>query len=109
MRNDLIIGLDIGSSHVRAIAGKQNDRGRLEILATGSSVNTNNVLNGEIVNINKTTAAISEAMNQISHVLDGKIQSTSSPLTYLARTLKCNRLAFLNYARTREIPFQTTR
>ncbi|MEY2637446.1 MAG: hypothetical protein RLZZ197_1925, partial [Bacteroidota bacterium] len=47
MRNDLIIGLDIGSSHVRAIAGKQNDRGRLEILATGSSVNTNNVLNGE--------------------------------------------------------------
>ena len=72
MRNDLIIGLDIGSSHVRAIAGKQNDRGRLEILATGSSVNNNNVLNGEIVNINKTTAAISEAMNQISHVLDGK-------------------------------------
>jgi cell division protein FtsA len=72
MRNDLIIGLDIGSSFVRAIAGKQNDRGRLEILATGTAGNSNNVLNGEIVNINKTTAAISEAMNQISHVLDGK-------------------------------------
>lgn len=72
MRNDLIIGLDIGSSHVRAIAGKQNNLGKLEILATGSAININNVLNGEIVNISKTTAAISEAMNQISHVLDGK-------------------------------------
>ncbi len=36
MGDNLIIGLDIGSSHVRAVAGRQNN-GQLDIIATGKS------------------------------------------------------------------------
>jgi hypothetical protein len=38
MRNDLIIGLDIGSSFVKAVAGRQNEQGQLEIVATGKQL-----------------------------------------------------------------------
>jgi cell division protein FtsA len=72
MRNDLIIGLDIGSSFVKAVAGKQNAQGQLEIVATGKASTTGFILHGEIVNINKTSAAISEAINQIAVALPGK-------------------------------------
>lgn len=72
MRNDLIIGLDIGSSSVRAVAGKQTANGTLEIVATGSSNTSGYILNGEIVNINKTSTAIADAINQIAQALPGK-------------------------------------
>lgn len=72
MQNDLIIGLDIGSSHVRAVAGKQNAQGKLEIVATGKSISKGYLMHGEIVNINKTSAAISDAINQIARAIPGK-------------------------------------
>ncbi|RXK50778.1 cell division protein FtsA [Aquirufa rosea] len=72
MRNDLIIGLDIGSSFVRAVAGRQNNSGKLEIIASGKANTTGHILQGEIVNINKTSLAISEAIKKISGALDGK-------------------------------------
>ncbi|MHA8087904.1 cell division protein FtsA [Aquirufa sp. Wall-65K1] len=72
MRNDLIIGLDIGSSFVRAVAGRQNATGKLEIIASGKASTVGNILRGEIVNIHKTTAAIAEALKKISGALEGK-------------------------------------
>lgn len=72
MRNDLIIGLDIGSSTVRAVAGKQTANGQLEIVATGSASTSGYILHGEIVNINKTSTAIADAINQIAQALPGK-------------------------------------
>jgi len=72
MRNDLIIGLDIGSSSVRAVAGKQLADGTLEIVATGTSSTSGYILQGEIVNINKTSTAIADAINQIAQALPGK-------------------------------------
>ncbi|AWL08478.1 cell division protein FtsA [Aquirufa nivalisilvae] len=72
MRNDLIIGLDIGSSFVRAVAGRQNASGKLEIIASGKANTIGNILQGEIVNIHKTTAAIAEALKKISGALEGK-------------------------------------
>ena len=71
MRNDLIIGLDIGSSHVRAVAGKLNG-GKLDIIATGKSSTTGFLLHGDIVNIHKTSAAISDAISQIESVIASK-------------------------------------
>ena len=47
MRDNLIIGLDIGSSHVRAVAGRQNN-GQLDIIATGKSTTSGYLLNGNI-------------------------------------------------------------
>lgn len=72
MRNDLIIGLDIGSSTVRAVAGRQLENGQLEIVATGTSSTSGYILHGEIVNVNKTSAAIADAINQIAQALPGK-------------------------------------
>ncbi|MHA8070584.1 cell division protein FtsA [Aquirufa ecclesiirivi] len=72
MRNDLIIGLDIGSSFVRAVAGRQNASGKLEIIASGKANTVGHILRGEIVNINKTSAAIAEALKKISGALEGK-------------------------------------
>lgn len=72
MRNDLIIGLDIGSSSVRAVAGKQLDNGQLEIVATGTSSTSGYIMHGEVVNINKTSTAIADAINQIAQALPGK-------------------------------------
>ena len=72
MRNDLIIGLDIGSSSVRAVAGRQLENGQLEIVATGTSSTSGYILHGEIVNVNKTSAAIADAINQIAQALPGK-------------------------------------
>ena len=71
MQDNLIIGLDIGSSHVRAVAGRQNN-GQLEIIATGKSNSTGYLLHGNIVNINKTSQAISDVISQIETVISGK-------------------------------------
>lgn len=72
MRNDLIIGLDIGSSTVRAVAGKQTENGQLEIVAIGTASTAGYIIHGEIVNINKTSEAIADAINQIAQALPGK-------------------------------------
>lgn len=71
MRNELIIGLDIGSSQVRAVAGKLNGN-TLEIIATGTSSTLGYLIHGDIVNINKTTSAISDAIGQIESLISGK-------------------------------------
>ena len=72
MRNDLIIGLDIGSSFVRAVVGKQSSENKLEILSIGKSKTIGHILNGDIVNVHKTSAAIAEALKNISNTIDGK-------------------------------------
>lgn len=71
MRDNLIIGLDIGSSHVRAVAGRQNN-GQLDIIATGKSNTSGYLLHGNIVNINKTSQAISDVISQIENAISGK-------------------------------------
>ncbi|MFM6948903.1 MAG: cell division protein FtsA [Aquirufa sp.] len=72
MRNDLIIGLDIGSSFVRAVIGRQSTENKLEILSIGKSKTIGHIINGDIVNINKTSAAISEALKNIASTIEGK-------------------------------------
>lgn len=72
MRNDLIIGLDIGSSYVRAVIGRQIADNNLEILSVGKSKTVGHIINGDIVNINKTSAAITEALKNISSTIEGK-------------------------------------
>jgi cell division protein FtsA len=71
MRDHLIIGLDIGSSQIRAVAGRQNN-GQLDIIATGKSFTSGYLLHGNIVNINKTSQAISDVISQIESAISGK-------------------------------------
>ncbi len=58
----IIVGLDIGTTKIAAIAGRKNEYGKLEILGFGRA-NSNGVQHGQVLNIDQTIKAIQEAMN----------------------------------------------
>ena len=60
-KQPIIVGLDIGTTKVVAIAGRKNEFGKLEILGFGEA-KSNGVQHGMVLNINQTISAIEEAM-----------------------------------------------
>ncbi|MEY3437393.1 MAG: cell division protein FtsA, partial [Bacteroidota bacterium] len=62
-RNDqaIIVGLDIGTTKIAAIAGRRNEFGKLEILGFGRA-NSNGVQHGMVLNIDQTIKAITQAL-----------------------------------------------
>jgi len=57
----IIVGLDIGTTKIAAIAGRKNDFGKLEILGFGRA-NSNGVKHGQVLNIDETIKAIKSAL-----------------------------------------------
>lgn len=57
----IIVGLDIGTTKIAAIAGRKNEFGKLEIIGFGRS-NSNGVKHGQVLNIDETIKAISMAL-----------------------------------------------
>lgn len=57
----IIVGLDIGTTKIAAIAGRKNEHGKLEILGFGRA-NSNGVQHGQVLNIELTVKAINEAL-----------------------------------------------
>jgi cell division protein FtsA len=57
----IIVGLDIGTTKIAAIAGRKNDFGKLEILGFGRA-NSNGVQHGMVLNIDQTIKAIQTAL-----------------------------------------------
>ena len=57
----IIVGLDIGTTKIAAIAGRKNEYGKLEILGFGRA-NSNGVQHGQVLNIELTVKAINEAL-----------------------------------------------
>src|ERR1700687_1338898 len=53
----IIVGLDIGTTKIAAIAGRKNKYGKLEILGFGRA-NSNGVKHGQVLNIDETIKAI---------------------------------------------------
>ncbi len=53
----IIVGLDIGTTKIAAIAGRKNEYGKLEILGFGRA-NSNGVQHGMVLNIDQTIKAI---------------------------------------------------
>ena len=58
----IIVGLDIGTTKIAAIAGRKNEFGKLEILGFGRS-NSNGVKHGQVLNIDETIKAIKMALD----------------------------------------------
>ncbi len=58
----IIVGLDIGTTKIAAIAGRKNEWGKLEILGFGKS-NSNGVKHGQVLNIDETIKAIRQALD----------------------------------------------
>lgn len=57
----IIVGLDIGTTKIAAIAGRKNEYGKLEIIGFGRA-NSNGVQHGQVLNIDQTIKAIHQAL-----------------------------------------------
>ncbi len=57
----IIVGLDIGTTKIAAIAGRKNEFGKLEIIGFGRA-NSNGVKHGQVLNIDETIKAIKTAL-----------------------------------------------
>ncbi|MGB0885556.1 MAG: cell division protein FtsA [Chitinophagales bacterium] len=62
-KNNIIVGLDIGTTKISVIVAKKSEDGNFEILGTGKSV-SNGVMRGEVANIDKTVEAIKSAVTE---------------------------------------------
>lgn len=58
----IIVGLDIGTTKIAAIAGRKNEYGKLDILGFGRA-NSNGVKHGQVLNIDETIKAIRVALD----------------------------------------------
>ena len=61
----IIVGLDIGTTKICCIAGRKNEYGKLEVLAMGKA-ESEGVIKGIVVNIDKTVMAIEKAIREAS-------------------------------------------
>lgn len=59
--SDIVVGLDIGTSNVRAIIGDHDENGKLRIIGVGTAPSTG-LSRGVIVNIENTMNAVSKAI-----------------------------------------------
>lgn len=61
--NEIIVGLDIGTTKICAIVGRKNEFGKLEVLGMGKAV-SDGVIRGIVTNIDKTINAIKKAVTE---------------------------------------------
>jgi len=61
-KNEIIVGLDIGTTKICAIVGQLNDNGKLNVLGMGKVPSLGGVSRGVVANISKTTEAIEKAV-----------------------------------------------
>lgn len=59
--NEIIVGLDIGTTKIAAIVGRKNEFGKIEILGMGRAESVG-VTRGVVANIEKTVASIKQAV-----------------------------------------------
>ncbi len=63
----IVVGLDIGTTKICAIVGRKNEFGKLEVLGMGKA-ESEGVIKGIVVNIDKTVMAIEKAVKEASDV-----------------------------------------
>jgi cell division protein FtsA len=73
--NNLIVGLDIGTTKVCAIVGQMNEFGKINILGVGSHPSLGGVMRGEVTNITKTVEAIRHAVAKASNISNVQINA----------------------------------
>lgn len=65
MKNEIIVGLDIGTTKIACIVGRYDEHGKVEILGIGKSESVG-VQRGVVVNIDRTVESIKKAVSQAS-------------------------------------------
>lgn len=74
MKSNLICGLDIGTSHVRAVVGEINVDGTISIIGVGTSP-SEGLKKGVIVDLDRTVEAIAHAMEEAERMVGTSIPS----------------------------------
>ncbi|AEE16388.1 cell division protein FtsA [Treponema brennaborense] len=72
--SDIIVGLDIGTSFVRAVIGEFTENDTIQIIGVGKSVSTG-LRNGAVVNIEATMRALKEAIEAAEMVSGYEVMS----------------------------------
>src|SRR5664279_6659110 len=85
----IIVGLDIGTTKIAAIAGRKNEYGKLEILGFGRA-NSNGVKHGQVLNIDETIKAIRMALDNC--YASNPNLSISEAVSYTHLTLPTKRI-----------------
>jgi len=61
LKDDLVVGLDIGTTKICALVARLNEEGRLDILGVGKS-SSRGVSKGLVTDIEETSQAVKEAV-----------------------------------------------
>lgn len=72
--NEYIVGMDIGSSEICTAVGKVDRQGKLQIVGI-SSVECNGIKKGIVVDIDETSDAIKQCIDQLNRMIDTNITS----------------------------------
>lgn len=75
-KNEIAVGLDIGTTKIVAMVGRKNEHGKLDILGIGKARSLG-VHRGVVNNITQTIASIKEAINQAEASSGHKIQEVT--------------------------------
>ncbi len=74
MTKDFVVAIELGSSHIRGIAGKKNADGSINVLSLVQEDSSQFIRKGYVYNIDKTTEAIQRIVTQLSSQLKVKIK-----------------------------------
>lgn len=74
MENKIAVGLDIGTTKIVAMIGRENEYGKLEVLGTGRTKSLG-VKNGVVNNITQTIDSIKQAVSEAESVSGHKIEN----------------------------------
>ena len=72
---DIIIAVELASTAIRAIAGKREPDGSMQVLAFAQEESPNTIRKGIIDNIDKTTQALTRVVDKLSDKLGVKVKS----------------------------------
>ena len=72
---DIIIAVELASTAVRAIAGKREPDGSMQVLAFAQEESSNTIRKGVIDNIDKTTQALSRVVARLGEKLNVRVNS----------------------------------
>lgn len=72
---DIIIAVELASTAIRAIAGKREPDGSMQVLAFAQEESSNTIRKGVIDNIDKTTQALSRVVGKVGDKLGVRVKS----------------------------------
>lgn len=71
--SEIIVGLDIGTTKIACLVGRKNEHSKIEILSMGSA-KSYGVSHGMVSNIEKTTSAIKQAVEEAQKKVEGELK-----------------------------------